>query len=282
MSVQHMRPSAVAGHFYEKNPEKLQAYVKEALQAERAALSDDAPAPQTVDMVMLPHAGHVFCAHIMAQTLVRVALPQTLILLCPNHTGQGRPLSVWAQGSWQTPLGAVPVAEPVAHMLLQSQAGFTADTLAHVREHSLEVILPFLQEYVPQLSIVPIAVGTGSMDTLRVAGEALGRCIQELRQQGQDVCMVVSSDMHHFSDHLTTLALDDLALKALMTLDPVALQSVVLQKSISMCGVYASVLALYAKKVLGGHAPGVLVNHTTSFEKGGDAQRTVGYAGFYV
>ncbi len=288
-----MRETFVAGRFYEKESGALRAYVEASLLSAKESLQ---MARQPAHMVLLPHAGHFYCGHVIAETLAYVTLPKNLILLGPNHTGQGKPLSLWYEDStqqdsqgWQSPLGTVPIATDIAHALLHSDGGFEADTLAHAAEHSLEVLLPFLQCAVQDLRIVPIAVSGQSLHSLQKAGEALGHIIthftQELATEGQEVGIVISSDMHHFSDHNTTMQLDDMALKAFATLDPEILGQTVMQNHISMCGVYPAMVALFAHNICKKNqekVPVHLVRHTTSYEKGGDANRVVGYAGLFL
>ncbi len=276
-----IRSAHVAGSFYDGNAATLLSYVQEQLHT--AHIATPTP-PQDIHMVMLPHAGHFFCGHVIAQTLCQVRLPKTLIILGPNHTGKGTSttkLAVWDKGVWQSPLGDIPIHEPLAQSLLQSGVGFEADYAAHTHEHSLEVLMPFLQSYVPQFSMVPIAIGSRDFNLLQRAGLTLAQKIQELTQEGQEVGIVVSSDMHHFSSHERTLELDSMALEAMLTLNPHGLAQVVSQHAISMCGVCPAITALFACKALGAKKCN-LVTHTTSYEKGGDSQRTVGYAGLFV
>ncbi len=278
----HIRKAHVAGSFYDGNRETLTAYVQEQLQCAKLALGQKTPS--AVDMVLLPHAGHFYCGHVIAQTLAHVHLPKTLFILGPNHTGQGTSttrLAVWHEGHWQSPLGDIPIATKLAQKLLDSNAGFEADKDAHAHEHSLEVLMPFLQEHVPNFHMVPICVGNHNFDQLQAAGLMLAKIMNEMRQQGQDVSIVLSSDMHHFSSHERTLELDEMALKALIELDPLQLARTVTQHSISMCGVCPAIVALFACKALGAKKCN-LVTHTTSYEKGKDIQRTVGYAGLFV
>ncbi len=325
----HIRPPHVAGSFYDANADTLAAYVRQSLQD---AQKNSTSIPQEVTMALLPHAGHFYCGHIIAQALTRIRLQKRLIILCPNHTGQGAPLAVWypqqhtpsqsaqqdssqkqqgqqdtleqgqaKQGvkpnidtspeyaAWQTPLGNVPLDVELAEKIIQydiwgntlqkpSHApSFSPDTTAHAREHSIEVLLPFLQEWAPQCRIVPIAVRSHDFSLLQRAGLALG----ELLKQEDDVSIIVSSDMHHFSDHATTLELDNKALEALLAFDPLRLAQVVQEHQISMCGVCPAILAMYACKVLDACVCTQL-NHTTSYEKGGDASRVVGYASLIV
>lgn len=269
------RRPAVVGQFYPADPKEL-----------RASIAQYLPKPPdtnaiTPHMVMLPHAGYVFCGQVMGDTLAKVRLPQSLILLGPNHTRLGTPLAVWPSSDWLTPLGPVMIDTLLSQDILTAYPAFSPDMMAHAREHSLEVLLPFLQVHTPGFTMAAIAVGTGDTDILRGAGEALARIIAHHKEQGQNVAMVVSSDMHHFSDHESTLALDEKALAALLSLDPDALLRTVCEEKISMCGVCPAVMALHACKALGS-TKATLVRHETSGPVSGDMQRVVGYAGLYI
>lgn len=232
-------------------------------------------------MVMLPHAGYIYCGDIIGETLAHVRLPSTLFLLGPNHTGRGQGLAVWPDGAWLTPLGQTPVQAELAARLVACGAGFTADTQAHLREHSLEVLLPFLQTCVADLTIIPICVGIGDPSLLHRAGCALGCLLRACRTQGRPVAMIVSSDMHHFSDAATTTRLDTLALEHILQLDAQALLRTVYTSGISMCGVGPAALALYAGQQLHStHAR--LVRHATSADVTGNTSNVVGYAGIYT
>ncbi len=275
-----VRVPCVAGRFYEAEAKSLLNYVQTALnEAQKNTIVEQ---KKSANLVFLPHAGHFFCGHVIAQTLAHVVLPQTLIVLGPNHTGQGAQLSVWHEGYWQTPLGNVPINTELAQEILQSNCGFQADTKAHLNEHSLEVILPFLQVAVPNVNIVPIAVGGRDFNALKKAGYTLGSIIKKYEQRGHEVSIVLSSDLHHFSDHNTTIALDELALQAFMAFDALNLAKIVGENSISMCGICPAVVSLYALENTEKLYKCTLVNHTTSFEMGGDSKSTVGYAGLFV
>ncbi len=277
-----VRNAHVAGSFYDGNSQTLAQYVQQSLA--QATQQKSAPPAQSIHMVLLPHAGHFFCGHVIAQTLAAVRMPQKLILLGPNHTGRGTAptgLAVWAKGQWQNPLGHVPIDEALAAEIIHSGAGFEHDTAAHEQEHSLEVLLPFLQAVAPSYTMVPICVGTGNMQQLKQAGLTLASIIHEHQKQGEDIALVVSSDMHHFSSHEKTLELDNVALEALMELDPEKLYNKVKQLQISMCGVYPAIMAMYTCKTLGAKKCN-LVSHTTSYEKSMQSERTVGYAGLFV
>lgn len=278
------RTPVVAGQFYSADSARLAAEVDNFM----TVSATDQPRPVPL-LTLLPHAGYVFCGSVIGATLARVQLPERLILLGPNHTGQGAPLAVWPDGQWQTPLGSVPVDTELATALLDSDAGFTADTQAHTSEHALEVLLPFLQRAVSPLRITPVTVSCHP-DKLEAAGLALAQAIRacsdtSISDAPRSIGIIVSSDMNHFADQKTTLRLDSLALEPFLALDPVRLFNTVSENRISMCGVFPATLGLFACAFLGitpktGKVE--LVRHTTSAEASGDTARVVGYAGAYV
>ncbi|MDE5879966.1 MAG: AmmeMemoRadiSam system protein B, partial [Desulfovibrio sp.] len=228
---------------------------------------------------MLPHAGYVYSGAVAGATLAGLALPRRLVVLCPNHTGRGQPLGVWPGGEWLTPLGAVTVDEPLAKALAGTGAGFAADVHSHLGEHSIEVLLPFLQAAggaSGPLSIVPVCVGTRHPGALARAGAALASVLD--RPENADVGVVVSSDMNHYENVRRTEQKDALALERALAADPEGLMRVVEEADISMCGAAPLALALHA----GGHLGRLRVElaaHDTSATASGDTAHTVGYAG---
>ncbi len=126
------------------------------------------------------------------------------MILCPNHTGKGRPLSIMANTTWQTPLGEVAADAEMGARLLRRFPALEENSAAHRAEHAIEVQIPFLQVRQPELNIVPIAVGTSDFDVLRGLGEALGDVIADRQEEDQEedrpekVLIVASSDMNHY------------------------------------------------------------------------------------
>lgn len=268
--IMFIREPVAAGHFYKASSEELERQINELMcQGKEGAPVKKAWA------VMLPHAGYVYCGDIIGKTLAGVELPSTLIIFCPNHTGLGKALGVWPDGMWLTPLGAVKVNEALAEKIMAAGAGFQADAMSHAREHSIEVLLPFLQRKVKNLSIVPVCVGVQNPRILRNAARGLANVIKDY---SGDIGLVVSSDMNHYENEEMTLAKDQLALDAILANMPDALLRTVREKNISMCGAAPMALALYTAMDLGKVKP-VLVAHGTSAQASGDYNHTVGYAG---
>ncbi|MGE4291869.1 MAG: AmmeMemoRadiSam system protein B [Desulfovibrio sp.] len=268
------RQPIVAGQFYPGDPAALYAEV------ERYLAQADAPAHETRRslLAMVPHAGYVFSGGVCGKTLGQARLPRTLVLLGPNHTGLGERLAVWPDGHWLLPGARLEVDGELAAALLEQGTGLRADTLAHVREHSLEVVLPFLHRLNPETRIVPIVVADPSPDVLLRAGKALGRALADWPEP---VSLVVSSDMSHYVSDARARELDGQAVDAALSLDPLKLYETVRARRISMCGVLPMTLGLAAARELGA-TEARLAAYATSGEASRDFEQVVGYAGVLV
>lgn len=288
-----IRKPVAAGRFYPAAPDALIREVRACL-GPRAAIRrpgvQGASAPAETEAVsrpwglMLPHAGYVYCGRVLGATLAGVELPRTLVVLCPNHTGRGQALGVWPEGAWLTPLAPLPVDADLAAALIErgdGNGGFAADTLSHLGEHAVEVVLPFLLVAAGEerpLRITPVCVGTQQPEALRAAGQALADVLAGCRSKGQEVGVIVSSDMNHYEDERRTVEKDALALERALACDPEGLLAVAARERISMCGAGPLALALFAARQLG-RARAELAVHDTSATASGDMEHVVGYAG---
>ncbi len=265
-----LRKPAVAGRFYSDKPEVLQGELGLYLAAgahDRAAIG-----------ILVPHAGYVFSGSIAAEAYKIIEIPRTILILGPNHHGLGGQATVFASGSWQTPLGEVPVAADLASRLLLDCDMLEADELAHRLEHSIEVQIPFLQMLRDDLRILPISLGQGNFEDWLRLGRQLG---QTLEQWHERVLLIASSDMNHFESAAHTEIVDRLAIKQMENYDPVGLFSLVREQNISMCGVIPAIVMLEAAAVLGATSCSLL-RYDHSGRVSGDMQSVVGYASLIV
>lgn len=264
------RKPVAAGRFYSGNAQNLDREVENYMYDK-----GDQEKMLRPFACMLPHAGYIFCGDVIGKTLEPVELPERLIILCPNHTGMGQTLGVWPEGKWTTPLGDVEVDNELARKICESSGGFKEDIQSHLGEHSIEVLLPFLQKKIKNLKIVPICIGTQNPQILKKAANALAEILNS--EEGK-AGLIISSDMNHYENEQITLLKDMLAINQILEVNPEGLLSTVAQNQISMCGVAPMALALFTARELG--KPQVeLVDHTTSAKASGDASHTVGYAG---
>jgi AmmeMemoRadiSam system protein B len=84
-----------------------------------------------------------------------------------------------SKGAWETPLGAVELDESLAASILSRSPRIHEDSLAHLREHSLEVQLPFIQYFKNAFKIVPIQMLDTRLETCLEVGRAVGEAIRE-------------------------------------------------------------------------------------------------------
>jgi AmmeMemoRadiSam system protein B len=175
-------------------------------------------------------------------------------------------------------LGEVPLAGPLRDALLTEIDPLVIDDQAHSFEHSLEVMLPFLQKRRDELEIVPISLGRLNLAECLMLGHGLAQVVSGW---SEDVLLLASSDMNHFDSAATTEKLDAMAIEAMAALDPERLYRVVREHQISMCGVLPVVAVLQAARLLGAQECRLL-QHAHSGRINGDDSSVVGYAGLTV
>lgn len=265
-----VRQAAVAGTFYPGTRDRLAAQVGELL------ASPGSVSPATA--VVVPHAGYIYSGPVAGAVYARVEIPATCVILGPNHTGLGPGVSVMTEGEWATPLGAVAIDAPLAAAILARSGVFARDHLAHQREHSIEVQLPFLQHRNPSVRIVPITLLRHEYAVCAEVGRALAEAV---RDSGAPVLLVASTDMSHYISREAAAAKDRQALEAIQAMDPERLHRVVCRERISMCGFHPTTAVLVAAMALGA-ASAELVRYTDSGEASGDTRRVVAYAGLVI
>jgi AmmeMemoRadiSam system protein B len=208
----------------------------------------------------------------------RIKLPRTFILLGPNHTGIGNPVSIMSSGRWQMPTGELEIDEPLAAELKGHAELIEEDGKAHVMEHSLEVQMPFILHFSGGVRIVPVIMMTDSLDICKTLGQSLAEVI---RESTYPVTIVASSDMSHYVTDAVARPTDKRAIERMLAIDPEGLYQTVREEAISMCGVVPVTTMLYAARELGADKAD-LVKYMTSGEVSGDYNYVVGYAGMII
>jgi AmmeMemoRadiSam system protein B len=266
------RNPAVAGRFYPGDPDTLAGEVAQFL-----AAGEHGP-PRKVTGVMAPHAGYVYSGGVAGEVFGRIQVPERVIILCPNHTGRGTRISVWASGSFRMPNGEIPIDDELAAAVLREDGMAQEDHAAHRHEHAIEVELPFLQARQSKLRIVPIVLSGLDAEESVALGEALHRAAASVEG---DVLVVASSDMSHYLPDTQARKIDRIALEPLLAFDPEKLHHVVHDNDISMCGyIPATVMLAYARAA--GATKPELISYATSGDAFGDRSQVVGYAGVLV
>ncbi|MDY6820205.1 MAG: AmmeMemoRadiSam system protein B [Deferribacterota bacterium] len=262
------RELVVAGYFYPANKRELINFFENN--------RGDAT-HKDVKSAIVPHAGYVYSGKTAFKTLSSIDIPSTVILIGPNHTGLGERVSVYPEGSWASPFGDVVVNKGITEKLIDKELVFD-DYYAHLREHSLEVVVPMLKYLRKDVEIVPITIKGLSLNECLVLAKKISTICMEYKGE---ILIVVSSDFNHYEDAEITDKKDMIAIECILNMDPVALYEKVNLNNITMCGYIPAVIALQGSKELGAKKA-ILIEHTHSGYVSGDYNQVVGYAGIVI
>jgi len=270
---------AVAGMFYASTKERLTGQIKESFTSEigpgRLPESPVKSGSERLPLIISPHAGYMYSGPVAAHGYLMLEgrrRPSTVVVVGPNHYGIGSDVSIFPEGEWITPLGAVKIDHELAVSLAGESDLFSLDEVSHEREHSIEVQLPFLQYLLPEFKFLPVCILDQSESVAVEVGEALARVID-----GKDILLVASSDFTHYEPHDVVKRKDAMALEEIKKLDIKGMYKVMEQHDITMCGYGAIAAILAAAKRLGATECRVL-KHATSGDTSGDYSSVVGYA----
>ena len=265
-----IRNPVVSGQFYPESPDQLRAMIK--------GFVDEKAVKAEVIGLVSPHAGYIYSGPVAGAVMSRVKFKATFVIMGPNHTGMGKPLSIMTQGTWKTPLGEVEIDSELGKRILATSSHLQEDYVAHQHEHSIEVQLPFLQYFKRDIKLVPIMLAYSSLATYKEIGKELARAIKDLNK---GVVIIASSDMTHYESQQSAERKDTQAIEAILDLNEDELFRRVDELNISMCGYAPTVSLISAAKELG--ATGAeLVRYQTSGDVTGDYSAVVGYAGIII
>ena len=264
------RQSAVAGQFYSGSASELRS--------DLAKLIPLTEVKKRVFGIIAPHAGFMYSGAIAGKVYAAIEIPSTVLIIGPNHHGQGAATALYPEGEWLTPLGSVPVDAGFNKHLLQHVPFIKSDAIAHRNEHSLEVQLPFIRYLRPDVSISALCVGYGDYVAAKLIGEGIAAALQAY---DNNVLIVASSDMTHYESVESALCKDQLALDRVLALDPEGLVDVCMSEHITMCGVGPAAMMLVAAKEFGA-TQAELLSYGTSGDITGDKRQVVGYAAVTV
>jgi AmmeMemoRadiSam system protein B len=264
-----IRTPAVAGKFYPNSPNQLIQQVQKLVHGENAE-------PRIpVLACLVPHAGYLYSGHVAASVYARIELPTRVVILGVRHFPHGEEAAILSEGVWRTPLGDARIDSELAGKVSRECPLLREDAVAHQREHSLEVQIPFLQVLHSDFTFVPVALGTSDYDKLVSIGAGLGNVLSV--ESG--VLLLTTSDLNHYEDDATTRRKDALAIEKILQFDSRGLFDVCREEKISMCGLGPTVALLTALDKMGSHRA-ELVKYATSADVSGDTSAVVGYAGF--
>jgi len=266
-----VRKPSVAGSFYPSSPPALRQMVRHYLQNALPEWSGPLKA------IIAPHAGFVYSGWVAAYAYaaIRGRAVSTVVMAGPAHypVSYGG-FSLYARGAWETPLGEVGIDEELARALLEHpQGGFADRPEAHIREHCLEVQLPFLQEVAPECRIVPILMRDQGLERCRQLAAALASVWHE------GVLLLASTDLSHYYSKAQASTMDSIVAKHVDDFDAEGLSRALDSGDSEMCGGGPAVSILLAAKGIGATTARVLKHADSSDSPDGRGGRSevVGY-----
>ncbi|VVC02201.1 Memo-like protein [uncultured archaeon] len=271
-----MRYPAVSGSFYTSSVPMLRAEVKECLAAAKKQV-----AQKERLAIVCPHAGYMYSGKCAAFSYASCSnwgkKGLTAIIIGPNHTGLGTPISV-SFDDWKTPIGEIKTDVGLADAIVKAGKIARRDELGHLREHSVEVQLPFLQEVCPDASIVAICMGMQELSAARDLGNAIYGAVTKLKR---NAIVIASSDFTHYEPAEEAKKKDTQAIERLLLLDEPGFERIVKAHNLSICGHSPIATAVnYARKA--GAKKCELLKYTNSGEATGDYDSVVAYASFAI
>lgn len=271
-AIAPVRPSPIVGSWYEANPRTLARHVDEYL--DRAELPE---LEGEVCAVISPHAGHIYSGPVAgyAFAAVRGMTPEIVAVISPMHQPYLQPLLTSAHAAYATPLGEIPLDQEALSQLDDALAIRQHERLTRVacdREHSLEIVLPFLQRALGAgFKLLPVMARSQSPVTIEALGMALAEVLADRR-----ALLVASTDLSHFFDQATAMELDHAMLQCFESFDPAAIFTLEHSGKGQACGHAAVAAVLWASRQLGADAVRVL-HYATSADVTGDRTSVVGY-----
>lgn len=277
MTLTDVRPSPIAGTWYEGDPARLARAVDGYLDAANIPALDG-----EVVAVIAPHAGHVYSGAVAGYAFapLRGRSFDLVAVISPFHQMAYQPLITTAHSAYATPLGAISVDKESMLALdaaLKADLGFGLSPVLRDKEHSLEIELPFLQRALAgDFRLLPIMVRDQKPEVARALGFALAQALKD-----KNALLVASTDLSHFYEQDTANKLDAEMLKRFVSFSPDGIFLAEYTSKGFACGHAAVAAVLHAARELGADKVQVL-HHATSGDVTGDFSQVVGYGAAVV
>ncbi len=259
--MEKIRPAAYEGIFYPKNPEQLSNMIDQFLKKSRENSING-----RITGLIVPHAGYIYSG-IVAASAYKL-LPKTkeklrIILLGPSHYFPFKEGVFSDFEYWETPLGKIK-AEIVDIRKFNMQNTFIKFSKAHLKEHSLEVQLPFLQKTLENFTIIPIILGELNYKILAAKITPL---------INKNTIIIASSDLSHYYPYNKAVEIDKITINSIKNFDTQTL----IEKG-EACGKIPILVLLNLAKEFGWKP--IFLDYKNSGDTSGIKEEVVGYASF--
>jgi len=262
-----IRKAAVAGSWYPDTPALLREEVDRHLSSAEVTCAGD------VTAIISPHAGLHYSGPVAAHAYKLLAGRRydVVVLVGPSHYVGFDGVAIYERGAFETPFGPVAIAEQCGAAIAMAASSVRHHSSAHVREHSLEMQLPFLQRVLPDTPIVPLVMGYQTRDTILNLSKGLAAGLA-----GRSALLVASTDLSHYHDAATAARLDSEVIKHVGAFDAEGLLAALESFPHHACGGGPTVSVMQAAKTLGARDVRIL-KYGDSGDVSGDKDAVVGY-----
>lgn len=286
----------MAGFFYPADRDELLDNIRECFRDKK--IGPGVPLPESssyrnlttlekgIECFIVPHAGYTYSGPVAAhsyskanEVLIARTKSITAIILGPNHYGIGSGIALSPSTQWETPLGTVKVNQDFSREIADRSQIIDIDEMAHSKEHSIEVQIPFLQSLCQEknLQIVPICLMLQDKESADDVSQAIFDVLQSERHSHECFLILGSSDLTHYEPASRANVQDMKLLEKVESLDVISYYSVLERLNVTACGYGAIAVVMSIARKLG-RKQGKLLRHATSGDVTGDQSSVVGYS----
>ncbi len=264
-----VKKADLAGSWYPSSKESLSSLIDSYLDAARPTHIEG-----DIKVIIVPHAGLIYSGPVAAYAYkaVRGKKYSTIILLGFCHRRSFDGVSVYREGLFQTPLGALEVDSRLANEIISHDKKIIFKPEAFENENSIELELPFIKRVMPDSRIVPIVFGSRGFEYCELMAGILG----EILKEREDVLLVVSTDMSHFHTYDDAKQIDLKSIELLRDFAAREIYRASTEGEQLFCGYMPVATALLTCKDAGADKITVL-QYANSGDVTGDRTRVVGY-----
>ncbi len=275
--MKQIREPSVSGTFYPSDPNVLRETIEKFFL--KAKIS---PINEKIIAGISPHAGYIYSGQ--AQAYVYKAMEKIdfdlACIIAPSHQAYYEGASVYPEGFYRTPLGDVEIDNKVAEKLLKfSLFDFNLD--AHIREHSVEVQLPFLQFIKKNFKFVPIVISQFDREMVKEMAENI-----YIATKNRNVVFIASTDLSHYPPYEIAKKVDNETIKHILSLNPEELYEFARIAprnyhgvSTALCGEGGVLVLLNILRIMGVNKSKLLIYYNSGDVTEGIKQEVVGYSG---
>ncbi len=263
-----VRAAVVSGQFYPEDSRALKGQIRQFLTQAKSRADDH------VRALIVPHAGYDYSGQVAAEAykLVEGRKFDSVVIIAFLHRVFLQGVLVDDVAAYETPLGRVPVNRELAREIQMFRPLFRNAMPGRLEEHSLEVQIPFLQETVPELKIVPIYIGVQDITNITVLAEALAKMLA-----GRNVLVVATTDLSHFHPYETASGKDKVLIAMFEKGNAEAIYDAYAKGEAEACGMGPVLTSILLAKKMQWSGP-CLVRYANSGDVTGDRSSVVGYA----